>query len=212
MSTLKRRPQSEYLSDYEYVHLAKTADASARQRAEFELYMKYIPLIRKHATKFNLHAEDREDFEAEAFFSVPKVLDYVQIDKIDERFSFGYFLRMHLLNQGIARVKKSKKREARVGTQVSYDAVTVNGFTPSELTISDEDFLSSAFVDSDLQAVLDELDRGPLSSRDSRIVADQFKGVAADVTADREGLSKQRVRTIQKGGLEYLRQAFSDTN
>jgi len=209
---LSRKPQTAYMSDAEYIRNIKDPNLSEdlRQRYRYELFTKYMPLIRKMARKFNLSAEDTEDYVSESFFVVIKVIDYTDVTKINDDYSFGYFLRFNLLNKGIQGVKKSKRREAKVGTQISWDAVVDGGnFRPDEMMVTEEEALGESEVYNPHKQVASLLQRIPeseMTPRDKGIMKSIMEGHNCKEVSDKFGISQQRVLKIKKTGLEIMRE------
>lgn len=209
---MERKTKDTYLKDAEYIWAIKDPETTERMRQNYryELFTKYIPLMRKMARKFNLSKEDTEDYISEGFFVVMKVIDYTDARKIDENYSFGYFLRFNLLNKGIQGVKKSKRRESKVGTQISWDAVVEGGnFRPDEMIVPEEEALEDSEVyNQGKQAIslLTSIPSSRLSDRDKRILTGVIEGYNCRELASKFAISQQRILKIKKAGLEVLKE------
>lgn len=211
MATLvKRKPQSQFATDAEYLRTVKNPHSNdkEKQEATYELYTKYIPLVRKMANKFNLSTEDAQDFESEAFFVVLDVIEYVKPHMIDENFSFGYFLRFRLTNKGIQGVKRSKSREKNLGSKTSWESIKEStNAVPDQLTTSEDSFQSAIHLDVNRRKALEVIDSfKEVSKRDRGIVRDALLGVPNEQLQERYHLSGQRIRKIQKEVVEKLRE------
>lgn len=207
---IKRQKQEDYLSDADYIRFIKDPSISKRDRdtAVYDLYTKYLPLIHKMAHKFNLSKEDSEDYAAEAFFVVLNVIEYTDVTKIDDNYSFAYFLRFQLLNKGIQGVKKSVRREKKAGTTISWDAIVEGGnFRPDEMVIHEDEAFAESEVYSDMthvRNIVKELPEGELSKRDRAIVLRLLDGYNHREVGEEFGLSQQRIMKIKKQSVDLL--------
>jgi len=207
---IKRKKQNDYMKDADYIRLIKdeSTPEEKRQEYKYELYHKYLPLILKMSKKFNLSKEDTEDYISEAFFVVVKVIDYTDVERIDDNYSFGYFLRFNLMNKGIQGVKKSVRRESKIGTKISWDAVVDGGnYRPEELMVPEEEAFSDSEVFNQKRQVMHTLTQIPeqtMGTRDKRIMRCILQGFNCKEVSDRFGISQQRILKIKKKGIEIL--------
>ncbi len=210
MSLIKRKGQKEFRCDADYIRAIKDEALAKEERdvCQYELYTKYLPLIKKMSHKFNLSKEDAEDYLSESFFTVLNVIEYTDISKIDDNYSFGYFLRFHLLNAGIQSVKKSVRRTAKVGTKVSWDAIVEGGnYRPDEMMISEEE----AFADTELYnekaqvaSVLSKVPSSVISDRDKKVMKKALDGYSSQEIASMFDLSHQRILKIRRHVIDVL--------
>lgn len=199
---LKRPSQSSFANDQVYINIVASGSEKEVAAATEQLFLKYLPLIQTVATKFNLGPEDREDFISEAYFSILKTLKYVDPTKIDENFSFGYFLRFNLYNQGISNINASKRRVR----SVSYDAL-LESKAPvlCEASLDEEKALEAVFGDK--ETALHALETVPTSfikARDKQILRSLLLGKTSREVGDEVHLSEQRVKKISNTSAETL--------
>ena len=211
MSILLKRPgQSTFASDKSYLDTIanKNAELFEIEKAKEMLYLKYIPLVKKVALKFNLKYEDREDFESEAYLTMQKTLKFVDTKRIDEKFSFGYFYRFNLLNQGIKTLKKKLKMKEENVSFVSYDALLEkNSSALTGKTVTDEEVFRDLFTDQSL--AIDILKKAPaefMKERDKNILIAALRGTSVKDVARDFNLSEQRIKGICNSKKEILRE------
>ncbi|MCA1800522.1 MAG: hypothetical protein LC687_04740 [Actinobacteria bacterium] len=204
------RTQESYMLDAEYIRLIKDESVPKEEsdKYRYELYTKYFPLIKKMARKFNLSKEDTEDYLSESYFVVLRVIEYTDVSKIDDNYSFGYFLRFNLLNAGIKNVKKSQRQTAKLGNKVSWDALVEAGHTPTELSISEEEaYADSEVYDNKAQVgtILERLPGSVVNDRDKRIMKKSLDGYSCQELSRMFNLSHMRVFKIRRHVADVLR-------
>ena len=200
----ERLKQSEYKSDAFYIKNIKSPLIREKDKEvyKYELYTKYLPLIMKTAHKFNLNREDSEDFIAEGYVLVARTLDYVKESTIDEKFSFGYFLRFNLQNAGIKHVKTCIKEKESFGGKVSWESMKEHS-NREDLIYEYDDFKSVETM-TNIDTAL-RLLKKKASERDYIIFKKRLlEGATDKEIANCVGLSSQRIRNILKQLTCYL--------
>jgi RNA polymerase sigma factor (sigma-70 family) len=185
---LKRPDQDTFLSDKDYLEIIFNGETEEKKKeGKTSLFMKYFPLVSRLATeKFFLKGEDKEDFIGEAYFSFEKTLKYVDLERIDKNFSFGYFFRCQLLNQGIEQLKKRKRIP---------EVQPVSEETPVEEGLVLENLLGDKAV---ILQTLEKIPSSKIKDRDKQIFGDSLKGLTVQSLSTKYKLSEMRIRKIKK--------------
>lgn len=80
---------SKYGNDYDIIH--KIKNGINTEKNKYKLYLKYMPLIHKYARKFNRWMRTdmyEEDYIQESYFYIEKVVNWVDLDKIENPDNF----------------------------------------------------------------------------------------------------------------------------